>query len=162
VGSQHSEDHGRSFSAVLALYVTLCVTFGGHADAVTQVRIVKHAFDIIHLLTDQNPVQVCVDAIINRCVRPAAAAVAATCVLELLSCTVTRALLAQREFLDTAHGPIGQIVVRCFVKPPALHVPSARVNPFCPCAAARVRMPPALDRPVWCAARLWISRPSAA
>mmetsp|Transcript_1757 Transcript_1757/g.6323 ORF Transcript_1757/g.6323 Transcript_1757/m.6323 type:complete len:130 (+) Transcript_1757:650-1039(+) len=29
------------------------------------VRIIKHAFEIIHLLTDQNPVQVCVDAIIN-------------------------------------------------------------------------------------------------
>lgn len=32
-----------------------------------QVRVVKHAFDIIHLLTDQNPIQVVVDAIINRC-----------------------------------------------------------------------------------------------
>lgn len=30
------------------------------------VRIVRHAFEIIHLLTDQNPVQVTVDAIINR------------------------------------------------------------------------------------------------
>jgi len=29
------------------------------------VRIVKHAFEIIHLLTDQNPIQVLVDAIIN-------------------------------------------------------------------------------------------------
>lgn len=29
------------------------------------VRIVKHAMDIIHLLSDQNPVQVVVDAIIN-------------------------------------------------------------------------------------------------
>merc|ERR1711912_187446 len=29
------------------------------------VRIVKHAFEIIHLLTDQNPIQVTVDAIIN-------------------------------------------------------------------------------------------------
>jgi small subunit ribosomal protein S5e len=29
------------------------------------VRIVKHAFEIIHLLTDQNPIQVIVDAIIN-------------------------------------------------------------------------------------------------
>lgn len=29
------------------------------------VRIVKHAMEIIHLLTDQNPVQVIVDAIIN-------------------------------------------------------------------------------------------------
>jgi small subunit ribosomal protein S5e len=28
-------------------------------------RIVEHSFDIIHLLTDQNPVQVLVDAIIN-------------------------------------------------------------------------------------------------
>eukprot|EP00983_Pelagomonas_calceolata_P081255 1155502-Pelagomonas_calceolata.AAC.4 len=32
-----------------------------------QVRIVKHAFEIISLLTDQNPVQTLVDAIINRC-----------------------------------------------------------------------------------------------
>ena len=31
-----------------------------------QVRIVKHAFDIVHLLTDSNPIQVLVDAIINR------------------------------------------------------------------------------------------------
>lgn len=30
------------------------------------VRIVDHALDIIHLLTDQNPIQVVVDAIINR------------------------------------------------------------------------------------------------
>ncbi|KAG9320621.1 hypothetical protein KVV02_001239 [Mortierella alpina] len=29
------------------------------------VRIVKHAFEIIHLLSDQNPIQVLVDAIIN-------------------------------------------------------------------------------------------------
>ena len=29
------------------------------------VRIVKHAMEIIHLLTDQNPIQVIVDAIIN-------------------------------------------------------------------------------------------------
>ncbi|KAL2911638.1 ribosomal protein S5 [Polyrhizophydium stewartii] len=28
-------------------------------------RIVKHAFEIIHLLTDQNPIQVLVDAVIN-------------------------------------------------------------------------------------------------
>lgn len=31
------------------------------------VRIIKHAFEIIHLLTDSNPIQVLVDAIINRC-----------------------------------------------------------------------------------------------
>ncbi|CAA6668163.1 unnamed protein product [Spirodela intermedia] len=30
------------------------------------VRIVKHAMEIIHLLTDANPIQVIVDAIINR------------------------------------------------------------------------------------------------
>lgn len=30
------------------------------------VRIVRHAMEIIHLLTDQNPIQVTVDAIINR------------------------------------------------------------------------------------------------
>ena len=32
------------------------------------VRIIRHSFEIIHLLTDQNPIQVLVDAIINRCV----------------------------------------------------------------------------------------------
>ena len=30
------------------------------------VRIVKHAMEIIHLLIDQNPIQVIVDVIINR------------------------------------------------------------------------------------------------
>jgi ribosomal protein uS7 len=34
------------------------------------VRIVKHAMEIIHLLTDANPIQVIVDAIINRYHRP--------------------------------------------------------------------------------------------
>lgn len=29
------------------------------------VRIVQHAFEIIHLLTDKNPIQVLVDAIVN-------------------------------------------------------------------------------------------------
>lgn len=28
-------------------------------------RIVKHSFEIIHLLTDQNPIQVLVDAVVN-------------------------------------------------------------------------------------------------
>jgi small subunit ribosomal protein S5e len=32
---------------------------------VMAVRIVKHAFEIIHLLTDQNPIQVLVDAVVN-------------------------------------------------------------------------------------------------
>ena len=30
------------------------------------VTIIKHAMEIIHLLTDQNPVQVIVDAVVNR------------------------------------------------------------------------------------------------
>jgi len=30
------------------------------------VRIIKHAMEIIHLLTDQNPIQVIVDAVVNR------------------------------------------------------------------------------------------------
>ena len=33
------------------------------------VRIIKHAMEIIHLLTDLNPIQVIVDAVINRYVR---------------------------------------------------------------------------------------------
>merc|ERR1712188_7081 len=35
-------------------------------------RIVKHTFDIIHLLTDQNPIQIVVDAVINSGPREAA------------------------------------------------------------------------------------------
>ena len=34
--------------------------------SVLQVRIVQHSFEIINLLTDSNPIQVLVDAIINR------------------------------------------------------------------------------------------------
>lgn len=30
------------------------------------VRIIKHAMEIIHLLTDLNPIQVIVDAVVNR------------------------------------------------------------------------------------------------
>ena len=30
------------------------------------VRIIKHAMEIIHLLTDQNPIQVIVEAVVNR------------------------------------------------------------------------------------------------
>ncbi|KAF5819651.1 putative ribosomal protein S5/S7 [Helianthus annuus] len=30
------------------------------------VRIVKHAMEIIHLLTDANPIQIIVDSVINR------------------------------------------------------------------------------------------------
>jgi small subunit ribosomal protein S5e len=30
------------------------------------VKIIRHAMEIIHLLTDQNPVQVIVDAVVNR------------------------------------------------------------------------------------------------
>ena len=33
---------------------------------VMAVRLVKHAMEIIHLLTDANPIQIIVDAIINR------------------------------------------------------------------------------------------------
>ena len=43
------------------LWCALCV-----ACSSCQVRIVEHAFDIVHLLTDQNPIQIVVDAIINR------------------------------------------------------------------------------------------------
>ncbi|KAH3762624.1 Ribosomal protein S5/S7, eukaryotic/archaeal [Pelomyxa schiedti] len=33
------------------------------------VRVVKHAFEVIHLMTDKNPLQILVDAIINSCPR---------------------------------------------------------------------------------------------
>ena len=36
-----------------------------HPTSHPQTRIVQHAFEIVYLLTDQNPVQVLVDAIIN-------------------------------------------------------------------------------------------------
>ena len=43
------------------------------------VRIIKHSFEIVHLLTDQNPIQVLVDAIINRCCRWPTSAVMCMC-----------------------------------------------------------------------------------
>ena len=47
-----------------AAFVCLCLPAAATHQQ-QQVRIVDHAFDIVHLLTDQNPVQVLVDAIIN-------------------------------------------------------------------------------------------------
>lgn len=44
----------------------LCLPLLSPSTQPPQVRIVKHAFEIIALLTDQNPVQTLVDAIINR------------------------------------------------------------------------------------------------
>ena len=41
----------------------LMFTHRNNGKKLLAVRIVKHTFDIIHLLTDANPVQVCVDAI---------------------------------------------------------------------------------------------------
>ncbi len=38
---------------------------GERPRQVMAVRIVKHAFEIIHLLTDANPIQQLVDAVIN-------------------------------------------------------------------------------------------------
>merc|ERR1712130_662937 len=37
----------------------------GNGKKLMAVRIVAHAFEIIHLLTDANPIQILVDAIIN-------------------------------------------------------------------------------------------------
>lgn len=44
-----------------------CLMFHGRnaGKKLMAVRIVKHCFDIIHLLTDQNPIQVLVQAIVN-------------------------------------------------------------------------------------------------
>merc|ERR1711861_77083 len=38
---------------------------GNNGKKMMAMRIVKHAFEIIHLLTDRNPVQVLVDAVVN-------------------------------------------------------------------------------------------------
>lgn len=52
-----------------------------------QVRIVRHAFDIVHLLTDSNPIQVLVDAVINRYTPQQALCVAQN--VRLTTCTET-------------------------------------------------------------------------
>jgi len=48
-----------------------CLMFHGRnaGKKLLAVRIVKHAFEIISLMTDQNPIQVLVDAIINSSIR---------------------------------------------------------------------------------------------
>eukprot|EP00798_Chlamydomonas_sp_ICE-L_P013049 gene13049-3588_t len=47
------------------LAVSLMMHGRNNGKKLLAVRIVKHAFEIINLLTDQNPIQVIVDAIIN-------------------------------------------------------------------------------------------------
>nr|CAJ45370.1 40S ribosomal protein S5 [Chlamydomonas sp. ICE-L] len=47
------------------LAVSLMMHGRNNGKKLLAVRIVKHAFEIINLLTDQNPIQVVVDAIIN-------------------------------------------------------------------------------------------------
>ena len=53
---------------ILVLYLSYMCTGAGDEPALVnmQVRIVQHAFEIVNLLTDSNPIQVLVDAIINR------------------------------------------------------------------------------------------------
>ena len=75
---QHGRNNGKKLLAVStasALLAVSAVSGLTAADACRctphnfeglQVRIVRHAFDIVHLLTDSNPIQVLVDAIINR------------------------------------------------------------------------------------------------
>ncbi|XP_074302064.1 small ribosomal subunit protein uS7-like [Silene latifolia] len=48
--------------------LTNCLMMHGRNNGkkLMAVRIVKHAMEIIHLLTENNPIQVIVDAIINR------------------------------------------------------------------------------------------------
>jgi len=48
-----------------------CLMFHGRNSGkkLLAVRIVKHAFEIIALMTDQNPIQVLVDAVINSSIR---------------------------------------------------------------------------------------------
>jgi small subunit ribosomal protein S5e len=47
--------------------LVVCLMFHGRngGKKLTAVRIVKHAFEIIHLMTDTNPIQVLVNAIVN-------------------------------------------------------------------------------------------------
>ncbi|MCL7046669.1 hypothetical protein MKW94_007505 [Papaver nudicaule] len=48
------------------------------------VRIIKHAMDIIHLLTDANPIQIIVDAVINRFIVKTLLVISALFLLECL------------------------------------------------------------------------------
>lgn len=54
-----------SMPIVERLVDALMMNGRNNGKKVLAVRIVAHAFEIIHLLTDQNPIQVLVDAIIN-------------------------------------------------------------------------------------------------
>ncbi len=119
-----------------------------------QVRIVKHAFEIIHLLTDQNPIQITVDAIINRLVSEKSCA--------------TREGGSLRRAKGEGDSPVFMLGVvgvrkrhsRClsFFQPRIV----LTLNPnSLPLAAGHERMPPASALPVLSAARLWISHPCA-
>lgn len=57
----------RSLAAPLLRRLTNSLMMHGRNNGkkLMAASIVKHAFDIVNLLTDQNPVQVLVDAIIN-------------------------------------------------------------------------------------------------
>ena len=65
----YSQHIGASAEAVGCCRVTDSLMQHGRNNGkkMMAVRIIKHSFEIVHLLTDQNPIQVLVDAIINRC-----------------------------------------------------------------------------------------------
>merc|ERR1711933_30683 len=57
---------GKAGCPIVERLVCLMMRYGrNNGKKLMAVRIIKHAFEIIHLLTDQNPVQVYVDAVIN-------------------------------------------------------------------------------------------------
>ena len=113
-------------SIVLACRVTDSLMQHGRNNGkkMMAVRIIKHSFEIIHLLTDQNPIQVLVDAIINRCF--------------LAMCIQSSSVWLYLPFIQRSkHASVSplfsceaatQRAVRC-------------AHPCCAAAAARVRTP---------------------
>lgn len=81
---QHGRNNGKklmavrySFSSFLNIQSPLFTTLLANSQSLfwinllgfNVIRIIKHSFEIIHLMTDKNPIQILVDAIINSCPR---------------------------------------------------------------------------------------------
>lgn len=66
-GGRYQTKRFRKASCPIVERLVVCMMFHGRnaGKKLMAVRIVKHCFDIIHLLTDQNPIQVLVQAIVN-------------------------------------------------------------------------------------------------
>ncbi|KAK4057807.1 ribosomal protein S5 [Microbotryomycetes sp. JL221] len=64
-GADEDPTNDGQYDTTAALEVILMMNGRNSGKKQMAVRIVAHAFEIVHLLTDQNPVQVLVDAIVN-------------------------------------------------------------------------------------------------